>query len=158
MTMPSSQAIRRQTQKKGAIIGCARGNVRVLRPAGEDQYVVEAERVYEEALALAQQIQNKDIPEGGAKALLLLAPGQAVERSVRAFLEALLDLSIEGVAGMAEGGPAVDAPLYLGPDENISPELIEWAAARAKERGHPHPGTFMSFAAAAGIAPRSTGW
>src|SRR6185503_13727946 len=67
----------------------ARGGVRAIRTVGADQYAREAERLYDEAyhLAFAQQLKNKDIPEGGAKAAILLAPDGQVDRSVKGFVD-----------------------------------------------------------------------
>ena len=58
--------------------------------------------MYDEAysLAFAQQLKNKDIPEGGSKAVCLVRPGPyskedpkyLVRKSVKAFGDALLDL------------------------------------------------------------------
>ena len=122
----------------------ARGGVRAVHPRGPEQYVLASERLYDEVydLALAQHLKNKDIPEGGAKAVVLVDPDGAVDASVQAFVDGLLDLLT------AEGA---QERLYLGPDENISPEVIEWVVARAENRGYSEPGSFMSSKPGAGI-------
>lgn len=135
----------------------ARGGVRVVQPESEEQYVVESERVYEEAhaLALAQQLKNKDIPEGGAKAVVLVGPDASIDRSVRAFIESLLDLLVDDEATRArviERGDEESEHLHLGPDENISSELIAWAVSRAEQRGYPHARALMSSKPEAGIS------
>ena len=128
----------------------ARGGVRAVRPRGPEQYLRESERLFEEVydLAYAQQLKNKDIPEGGSKAVVLLAPGADVEPGVKAFIDGLLDLlSVDESSDR----------LYLGPDENISPSLIEWVVARAETRGYPEPNAFMSSKPGAGINHKEFG-
>ena len=103
-----------------------------------------AARHYDECrdLAQAQQLKNKDIPEGGAKAVVLVdatghgddawrGRGQGAFReylnrkAVAAFADALLDVSLEG-----------GAPLpYLGPDEQVVPQDITRIVANAARAG-----------------------
>ncbi|WP_428263124.1 NAD-glutamate dehydrogenase domain-containing protein [Haliangium sp.] len=139
----------------------ARGGLRVVRTTGTEQHVHESERLYDEAydLALAQQLKNKDIPEGGAKAVLLTEPGVPVERSVKAFADGLLDLlSPDPTLRSHIANPyGLDERLYLGPDENISPALIEWIVDRAHHRGYPTPEAFMSSKPGAGINHKEYG-
>jgi glutamate dehydrogenase len=133
----------------------ARGGLRVVMPRSEAQHGREAERLYDEVygLAFAQQLKNKDIPEGGAKAAILLEPGAGVDRCVKAFVNSLLDLitpdpetrkQIVDLSGL-------DELIYLGPDENITPDHIEWVVRRAALRGYPLPTAFMSSKPGAGI-------
>jgi glutamate dehydrogenase len=133
----------------------ARGGLRVIRPIGADQHAREMERLCDEAygLAYAQQLKNKDIPEGGAKGVILVEPGARLERSVKGFVDCLLDLitpdprtrsAVVDLLGQEE-------LLYLGPDENITPQLIEWIVDRAERRGYPTPAAFMSSKPGAGI-------
>lgn len=75
---------------------------RIPTPGGSDAHEIESQRMYDEAysLAFAQQLKNKDIPEGGSKAVCLVRPGPyskedpkyLVRKSVKAFGDALLDL------------------------------------------------------------------
>ncbi|MFT7620336.1 MAG: glutamate dehydrogenase [Planctomycetota bacterium] len=139
----------------------ARGGVRCVRTIGVDQHAREVERLYDEVygLAFAQQLKNKDIPEGGSKAVVLLEPDTPVNRCVKAFVDGLLDLIAPPTEGQEElvdyfGQPEL---LYLGPDENITPELIEWIAARAKRRNYPSPNAFMSSKPGAGINHKTYG-
>ena len=62
--------------------------------ASTEQHLRESERHLDEAYALAhaQELKNKDIPEGGAKAVLLVHPARDVTPCVRAFTDAMLDL------------------------------------------------------------------
>ncbi|MCA9296640.1 MAG: NAD-glutamate dehydrogenase [Phycisphaerales bacterium] len=139
----------------------ARGGIRAIRPIGLDQYARENERTYDEAyhLAFAQQLKNKDIPEGGAKAAVLIEPGAPIERSVKGFVDGLLDL----VTPDAETRSYIvdrfgqDELLYLGPDENITPKLINWIVERARRRGYATPTALMSSKPGAGINHKEYG-
>ncbi|MEE2756526.1 MAG: hypothetical protein VYA30_07680 [Myxococcota bacterium] len=130
----------------------ARGGLRVVRPRGRLAYVNETNRLYQEAwgLAFAQQLKNKDIPEGGAKGVILATPEASTERVVKALGDTLLDLNLLDL----------DEPsnlIYLGPDENITDELITWLVQRASRRGHPCPNAFMSSKPGAGINHKEYG-
>ncbi len=133
----------------------ARGGVRVVRTLSPDQHARETERLYDEAyhLALAQQLKNKDIPEGGAKAAILLEPGAKVPRSLKGFVDAVLDLITpdERTQQHIVDRLGQEELLYLGPDENITPELIDWVVDRAGRRGYPSPTALMSSKPGAGI-------
>jgi len=133
----------------------ARGGVRAIRTNGADQHAREAERLYDEAynLAFAQQLKNKDIPEGGAKAAILLDPNAQLDRSVKGFVDALLDLITPDpdVTRCIVDRFGQQELLYLGPDENITPKLIEWIVERARRRGYPTPTALMSSKPGAGI-------
>ena len=88
----------------------ARGGVRAVQPRGAEQYVLASERLYDEAydLAFAQQLKNKDIPEGGSKAVVLVVPGAPVEPPVKAFVDGVLDLLLGPTGGASD-------LIYLGP-------------------------------------------
>ena len=47
--------------------------------------------------------------------------------------------------------------IYLGPDENITPEHIMWMVGRAVERGYAWPNAFMSSKPGAGINHKEYG-
>lgn len=127
----------------------ARGGLRAVTPRAVDQHTLETERLFDEVygLAYAQQLKNKDIPEGGAKGVVLVHPDGDVETAVRGFADGLLDV--------ATGEPP--QLLYLGPDENITPSRIEWIAQRAAVRGYPQPLAFMSSKPGAGINHKEYG-
>lgn len=139
----------------------ARGGVRAVRPSGVDQHTREAERLYDEVyqLAFAQQLKNKDIPEGGAKATMLVEPGSRIDRSVKAFVDSILDLITpdEKVRRLVVDRFGREELLYLGPDENITPDLIEWIVERAKRRGYSVPAALMSSKPGAGINHKEYG-
>jgi glutamate dehydrogenase len=126
-----------------------------------EQYSREQERLYDEAynLAFAQQLKNKDIPEGGSKAALLIHPRGRISRSVKAFVDSLLDLITpeEKTASRVVDRLHHDELIYLGPDENITPELIEWIVDRGQRRGYPMPTALMSSKPGAGINHKEYG-
>lgn len=139
----------------------ARGGVRAVLPRSLDQHSLECERLYDEVfnLASAQQLKNKDIPEGGAKAIVLVEPGSLVGRSVKGFVDALIDLVTpeETTRSRIIDRLGHDELLYLGPDENITPELINWIVDRARRRGYPMPNALMSSKPGAGINHKEYG-
>ncbi len=137
----------------------ARGGVRVVIPASPEQHTRERERHFDEVyeLAFAQQLKNKDIPEGGAKAVILVEPGRVVTRCVRAFVDAMLDLLVEGTAQKVVDRLGARELLYFGPDENITPEHIVWIASRARARGYVYPDAIMSSKPGAGINHKEYG-
>lgn len=87
-------------------------------------------------LAMTQQMKNKDIPEGGAKGIMLLYPQQVgivhLYRSQRLFIESLLQL-VNGAEQSIVDYYEQPEYLYLGPDENMHNVMIEWIAAYAKK-------------------------
>ncbi len=139
----------------------ARGGLRVVKPQSAALYERESERLYDEAygLAFAQQLKNKDIPEGGAKAAIILEPPAETNRSVKAFVDGLLDLITPEGSTMDR---VVDRLgfrefIFLGPDENITPEHIEWIVHRAAVRGYPLANAFMSSKPDGGINHKEYG-
>ncbi|KAL3672072.1 hypothetical protein V7S43_002736 [Phytophthora oleae] len=137
----------------------ARGGLRMVYPSSTDAHALESARQYNEAynLAFAQQLKNKDIPEGGSKAVVLCDPivgpiGDVaprdfiIRKSVKAFSDALLDLNTtdEAVKEKVVDYYGQDELIYLGPDENIIPEDIVWMTNRAAYRGYPVPRAFIS--------------
>ncbi len=139
----------------------ARGGVRIVRPAGREQYALESKRHYDECygLASAQQLKNKDIPEGGSKGVILAKPEADFETVGHAYADALLDLiaPAEGLFDLHQDYLGSKELLYLGPDENVSNALIEWIIKRAHRRGHPMPNAFMSSKPGAGINHKQYG-
>jgi glutamate dehydrogenase len=133
----------------------ARGGLRVVKPTSAAQHARERERVFDEVYGLswAQQQKNKDIPEGGAKAAILLEPESDITRCVKSFVDSLLDL----ITDCPETRKAIvdrfgtKELIYLGPDENITPAHIEWIVARARQRRYALPDAFMSSKPGAGI-------
>eukprot|EP01022_Parablepharisma_sp_SALTPOND_P015418 TRINITY_DN2172_c0_g3_i1.p1 TRINITY_DN2172_c0_g3~~TRINITY_DN2172_c0_g3_i1.p1 ORF type:complete len:1034 (-),score=282.54 TRINITY_DN2172_c0_g3_i1:501-3602(-) len=145
----------------------ARGGLRLVPTRKQEQFELESNRLFTEAasLARAQQFKNKDIPEGGAKAVVLLGPNADMDVCVRGFIDGLLDLIIPDSASDQRTLPQVrdympperEEILYLGPDEHIAEHHIVWAIARAKQRGYPWPQAFMSSKPGAGINHKEYG-
>ena len=133
----------------------ARGGLRVVMPRTAAQHARENERLYDEVygLSFAQQLKNKDIPEGGAKAAILLEPGAGIDRCVKAFVNSILDLITdeETTKSQIVDRSGIDELIYLGPDENITPKHIDWIVRRARLRGYSLPTAFMSSKPGAGI-------
>ena len=79
-------------------------------------------------LSYAQQLKNKDIPEGGAKGVILVnSPSipnatskfYAIRTSIRAFTDSLLDLIVkDSIKGMVDYYKKEEL-IYLGPDEQV---------------------------------------
>jgi glutamate dehydrogenase len=139
----------------------ARGGLRVIRPVNSAQHSRERDRLFDEVyeLAFAQELKNKDIPEGGAKAVILVQPGHDATTSVRAFADAVIDLITPEATTQARVVDLLgnDEWIYFGPDENITPAHIEWIVERAKERGYPFANALMSSKPGAGINHKEFG-
>lgn len=133
----------------------ARGGLRIVTPHNSDQHSLESTRQYDEVygLSYAQQLKNKDIPEGGSKGVVLVntpvipdADNKvfAMRKAVKAFSDALLDLIVTDSVSKMVDFYGKDELIYLGPDEQIIPADIEWIVHRAAQRGYPLPAAFMS--------------
>ena len=122
----------------------ARGGIRIVMSRSKEAYSINLRSMFDEnyALAATQQKKNKDIPEGGAKGVLLL-DADAQDKSETAFhkyIDGLIDLLIEGKSPNIKD-KIVDLygkeeTLYCGPDENTA-GLVDWATKHAKSRGAP---------------------
>ncbi|MBI9081172.1 MAG: NAD-glutamate dehydrogenase [Pseudodesulfovibrio sp.] len=143
----------------------ARGGVRVVRTWSQEGFEMESNRLFDEVtkLASAQQFKNKDIPEGGSKAVILLGPDADIDLAVKSMVDSFLDLLVvpDGVDGFVQSG-IVDylnreEIIFLGPDENITSEHIKWIAQRAEQRAYKWPSAFMSSKPGAGIAHKKYG-
>ena len=142
----------------------ARGGMRVVIPRNNADYEYALSGLFDEVygLSYAQQLKNKDIPEGGSKAVLVLKPGGHRDQAVKACVNALLDLLVEH----DESHESVSANvsyfdqneiIYLGPDENITNELINWMPKQAKRRHYKYWAAFMSSKPGAGINHKEYG-
>jgi glutamate dehydrogenase len=91
-------------------------------------------------LASTQQRKNKDIPEGGAKGVILLDYNQQDQPTIafEKYIDSVLDLVLPGhTPGIKD--PIVDLYgqeeiLFMGPDENTA-HLVDWATEHARIRG-----------------------
>lgn len=147
----------------------ARGGLRLVSPISAEQHAMESSRCYDEVYGLshAQQLKNKDIPEGGSKAVCLVNLSQVsnsqryntLRNSVKGFTDAVLDLivSSEETRDHVVDHLGFDELLYLGPDEQIIPEDINWIIRQAAKRGYPIPAAFMSSKPLAGINHKEYG-
>lgn len=138
----------------------ARGGMRLVPTRNGPHYLFESNRVFDEAwrLATAQQLKNKDIAEGGSKAAVVVKPDNSHQRAGRDFVDGLLDLLIQiGHTTASDVTPLAEEHLYLGPDENVSNELINWIVDHSAERGYRYPATIMSSKPSTGINHKEFG-
>lgn len=147
----------------------ARGGMRLVTPGSNEQFALESAHQYDECygLAYAQQLKNKDIPEGGSKAVVLIdtvgmeSHGKdfVMRKSVKAFVDTILDLVVDTPETRAEIVDFVGKKevLYLGPDEQVIPQDIDWVIKRAAQRGYDTPAAFMSSKPRAGINHKEYG-
>ena len=143
----------------------ARGGLRVVMPRNSTEHDYSLAGLFDEVYGLshAQQLKNKDIPEGGSKAVLLLRPAGHRQQAVRGAVNALLDLLVTTDESREAGAPQLvsyydkDEIIYLGPDENITNDLIEWIPEQAARRGYPYAAAFMSSKPGAGINHKEYG-
>jgi len=150
-------------------LNIARGGLRLVSPNSAEQYAMESSRCYDEVygLSYAQQLKNKDIPEGGSKAVCLVNladvdPSKrhgALRTSVRGFTDAVLDLIVktDETREYMVDHLGFDELIYLGPDEQVIPEDIDWIIQQAARRGYPIPAAFMSSKPLAGINHKEYG-
>jgi len=166
----------------------SRGGMRVATPNGPEEYTLRSQNHYNEAYGLAatQQAKNKDIAEGGSKAVLLVKlpqvdkqvktskeekkTGEELEimqkekesyifRSVRMMSDCLLDLicPAEDLQQHIVAYGNRQEYIYLGPDEQILPVHINWITQQAKDRKLPYATAFMSSKPATGINHKEYG-
>lgn len=156
----------------------SRGGLRVVLPPSEEAHSAESRRHFMECYGLswAQQLKNKDIPEGGSKGVVLVTPQPAEDRfelmhgCVKRMADAMLDLIVPETADLivtrARDHASSDDQqqqllgeelIYLGPDENITPRDLDWIVARAEQRGYAMPSAFMSSKPRAGINHKEYG-
>jgi len=148
----------------------SRGGLRVVQPPTLEAHGVASAGAYDEAYALAyaQQLKNKDIPEGGSKAVCVVEPygNPAVDhhlqrKSIKAFSDTLLDFMsdkpevAEHITGAHAGG--LQDIVYLGPDENVIPADINWMTDRAVARGYKYASAFISSKPGAGFNHKEFG-
>ncbi len=128
----------------------SRGGVRVVMPRSAADYDNALAGLFDEVngLAFAQQLKNKDIPEGGSKAVLAIEPGADKNIAVKSAISGLLDLIT-----VQENGKLVpgiidyynrEEIIFLGPDENMTDDLINWTIEHALHRGYRYAWSLMS--------------
>jgi glutamate dehydrogenase len=165
----------------------ARGGLRTVMPQHIEQLVIERNQIFQEGyhLAFTQQKKNKDIPEGGAKGILLLSPFeemnsanghatasvtelnqqlrlQQLYRSQRQYIEGLLALVNCDSSGTLRDRRIRDLYgkpeyLYVGPDENMHNSMLIWIAETAQRVGYRPGKAFISSKPEIGINHKEYG-
>ena len=147
----------------------ARGGLRLVTPPNSEMKSVDSSKLFDEVYGLSsgQQLKNKDIPEGGAKAVVLVdSPAvnkhyhEVLKRkSVRSFVDSILDLTVEDdlFRRTVVDRYGKEEVIFLGPDEQVVPADIEWIIKHAAKRGYGIPATFMSSKAEAGFNHKEFG-
>ncbi|MFK7823129.1 MAG: NAD-glutamate dehydrogenase domain-containing protein [Oligoflexales bacterium] len=143
----------------------ARGGLRIVMPRNQTDYGYAISGLFDEVYGLshAQQLKNKDIPEGGSKAVMVLREGAYKNRAVRSGINALLDLLVsEDETHEQKSSTQVsyyhdEEIIYLGPDENMTNDLIEWVPKHAARRGYRYAEAFISSKPGAGINHKEYG-
>ena len=138
----------------------SRGGMRLVPTRNGPHYLYVSNRVFDEAwrLATAQQLKNKDIAEGGAKAAVVVKPNTSLERAGRDFVDGLLDLLVQiGHTTASDVESPAEEYIYLGPDENVTNDLIDWIVQHSADRGYRYPATIMSSKPATGINHKEFG-
>jgi len=142
----------------------ARGGLRIVMPRDTSQYEASIAGLFDEVigLAYAQQMKNKDIPEGGSKAVLVLAPGAKKRNAAIGAVDSLLNLiTTEPETGKLH--PTIvdhygeEEYVYLGPDENVTNDLIDKFIGLAHNQGYRYANAFMSSKPGAGINHKEYG-
>lgn len=129
----------------------SRGGMRVVLPRNSGDYENALAGLFDEVngLASAQQLKNKDIPEGGSKCVMVVRPRGDKNEAVKAAVSGLLDLIVtdpqtgaltDGIIDYYEK----DEIIYLGPDENLTDDLIVWIIEHALHRKYKYAYAFMS--------------
>ncbi|KAL2217755.1 putative NAD+ dependent glutamate dehydrogenase [Thermoascus aurantiacus ATCC 26904] len=137
----------------------ARGGIRIVKSRNKEAYSINARSLFDENynLASTQQRKNKDIPEGGAKGVILLDVDHqdkarvAFEKYIDSILDLLLPPSSPGIKDPIVDLYGKDEILFMGPDENTA-ELVDWATEHARKRGAPWWKSFFT-----GKSPRLGG-
>ncbi|MBI2568056.1 MAG: NAD-glutamate dehydrogenase [Candidatus Schekmanbacteria bacterium] len=142
----------------------ARGGLRLVIPRDLSQYEASLAGLFDETigLAFAQQLKNKDIPEGGAKAVLLLSPGADLDTAAVGAVDSLLNLiTVDPATSRLHTGIidyyGEEEYIYLGPDENCTNDLIETFVRLAQNQGYRYANAFMSSKPRGGINHKEYG-
>ncbi|CAB58131.1 putative NAD-specific glutamate dehydrogenase [Schizosaccharomyces pombe] len=118
----------------------ARGGIRLIKSANPEAFGLNARGLFDENynLAKTQMLKNKDIPEGGAKGVILLGKDcqDKPELAFMKYIDSIIDLLI-----VNKSQPLVDKLgkpeiLFMGPDENTA-DLVNWATIHAHRRNAP---------------------
>lgn len=179
----------------------SRGGLRSVIPKKIEQMQVERNNLFAECynLAYTQQKKNKDIPEGGAKAVILLEPFERIHfetdiyskelkdagisdedikihidlynkeqrveylfQAQRAFIHSLITLTNYSDDKILRAKNIIDyyqkpEYIYLGPDENMYNEMIEWIANYSEICHYPLGKAFITSKPSCGINHKEYG-
>jgi len=179
----------------------ARGGLRTVVPEKSEQVVAERNNVFLECynLAYTQQKKNKDIPEGGSKAVILLDPFEKISYEIDIFKRELKNAGVDATTieekikeykknqkieflhqaqrsfvnsfltlincddnGQLRSKNIIDywnraEFIYLGPDENMHNEIIEWIAFHSEKHGYKIGKSFISSKPSLGINHKEYG-
>lgn len=179
----------------------SRGGLRSVIPKKFEQMQVERNNLFAECynLAYTQQKKNKDIPEGGAKAVILLEPferlhfesdiyskelkdagiddeeikkrinqynaEQKIEylfQAQRAFIHSLITLTNYSEDNILRAKNIIDyyqkpEYIYLGPDENMYNEMLDWIANYSETCHYPLGKAFITSKPSCGINHKEYG-
>ncbi|MGD2169833.1 MAG: NAD-glutamate dehydrogenase [Chlamydiota bacterium] len=179
----------------------SRGGLRTVAPERLEQLIAERNHVFLECynLSYTQQKKNKDIPEGGSKAVILLEPfdkttheidifkkelkiakmpSEEIEQHVksfrkkhkieflhqaqRSFVNSFLTIINCEDNGQLKAKHIVDywkrpEYIYLGPDENMHNEVIEWIAQHSEKHGYKPGKSFITSKPSLGINHKEFG-
>ncbi len=144
----------------------ARGGLRIVMPRNAPEYAYALSGLFDEVygLSYAQQLKNKDIPEGGSKAVMLLKLNANRNRAAKGAVNSLLDLLVREEETQEDKGSFKmvsyydqDEIIYLGPDENVTNDLIVWITDQAERRNYKYSKAFMSSKPGAGINHKEYG-
>lgn len=161
----------------------ARGGLRTIILDDEEKVAVTSDQLFKECynLAYTQQLKNKDIPEGGAKGIILLDTGGKIAENIsllgaepgavakykaelrksclfeaqRVFVNEMFDVLIPEKGLLDRYGR--QELVFFGPDENMTDEMIEWISAASLRRGYFAGTAFMSGKPDAGINHKEYG-
>ncbi len=143
----------------------SRGGLRVVLPRNTTDYEFAMAGLFDEVYGLshAQQLKNKDIPEGGSKGVMVVRPEGTKNKAVKSAINALLDLLVSEDESHEESFSRqvsyykAEEILYLGPDENLTNDLIAWVPEQAHRRGYKYANAFMSSKMGSGINHKEYG-
>lgn len=122
----------------------ARGGIRIVKSRNKEFYKINARAQFDENYNLAntQMRKNKDIPEGGAKGVILLDWNHqdkvsiAFEKYIDSIMDLLLPPTSPGIKDPIVDLHGSEEILFMGPDENTA-NLVNWATEHARIRGAP---------------------
>ncbi len=124
----------------------ARGGIRIVGSRSPKEYDTNSDYIFEEnyRLALTQHHKNKDIPEGGSKGTILLAPDfqDQPEIAFKKYIDGLLDVIQSGDPEVIDRYGKTEI-LFLGPDEGTA-GFMDLAADYARKRRYPFWKSFTS--------------